>query len=107
MFAALYGNEPLVRALLKNGATPDVEPSFERGALASAALAGHHGIVELLLKAGADPRVRDFIARRLPEDYAAEGGHGKIAARLRRRRLEMEGHRAAEQLRSHGSGGPA
>ena len=61
MFAALYGDARIVKALLDRGADVNVVPDDETGrpALAAAAMNGHLEVVRLLLDKGAETSIRD------------------------------------------------
>jgi ankyrin repeat protein/mono/diheme cytochrome c family protein len=71
MWAAFYGNEPLLKLLLARGAKVN-EFTLAGGALAQAAWGGHVGVAQLLLEAGAQVDLRDFVANYTPLHWAAD-----------------------------------
>ena len=83
MYAARYGNEPLVRVLLDHGANPNLNESSDPSALSAAAAGGHVRVVRVLLESGADPTTRD-VDGRTPIEYAEEGRHGEVAGLIRK-----------------------
>lgn len=70
MWAAFYGNEPLVKLLLARGAKVN-DPTLSGGALSLAAWGGHVGVAQLLLEAGAKVDGRDLVANYTPLHWAA------------------------------------
>ena len=62
MDAAVSGNVPIARELLKNGANPNLLNSGGRTALHSAVISKSTDMVALLLKSGADPNVFEVMS---------------------------------------------
>ena len=91
-YAAFYGHESVVEALLAFGCNPDLRSSISnviypcgvgnQTALHISAEKGHQGIITKLLKAGCAPDARDSCGR-TPLHYAAIFGHeGAVRAML-------------------------
>ena len=86
MFAALYGDAQIVKALLDRGADVNVVPDDEtsRPALAAAAMNGHVEVVRLLLDKGADTSIRDREGR-TALGWARRGGFTAVSDLLESR----------------------
>ncbi|KAE8326257.1 ankyrin repeat-containing domain protein [Aspergillus sergii] len=88
-YAAQYGDETVIRLLLREGARIDHFDDDQRTPLSYAAEKGHEGIIKLLLENGAKPDSKD-IRRRTPLIYAAEKGHETIVKLLLKKGAEPD-----------------
>lgn len=79
--ASVQGAAPVVRLLLRAGASPDTESGYgtEGTPLCGAACWGHGEAVRELLAHGADPDLReDHGTGNSPLDWAVAGGHDEV-----------------------------
>lgn len=90
MWSAYYGNFPVTKYLLDNGADPDIKSEQEYGnykpgvtALILAAAYGHDDAVKALLEKNADPNVTDRTGKRAI-DYAEQYEFHKVVALLKK-----------------------
>jgi len=82
MFAALYNDQPTMRALVAEGIDPNwAIGSYRWTPLLFAARQGHAGIVALLLACGGDPSVQDLQNHDALE-LARRQGHDQVVALL-------------------------
>ena len=86
VFAAAWGQTPVVDLLLDRGAPIDLIPAgfdYSGTPLHYAAFGGRTEMVDLLLRRGANPSVKDTKIGSLPEDWAEHTGHNDLAGASR------------------------
>ena len=79
IYAAIAGNNKLVKYLIHEGAQVNIESKEKRTALMLAAYNGHEEVVSELLKHGAKPKINDQNYRgATPLIYASSAGHKNV-----------------------------